>query len=471
MVITNSTISGNFAFEEGGGIYNVASITVNNCTVTTNHAQGGSGGGAWNGNLGDFLVKSSIVAVNEFDDDVAGNFLSGGFNLIGMGTGSTGFTAATDQTGTITRRWIQSLIRMVCKTTVGPRKRSRSFFGSPAIDKGTSALPIAGNLHVTDQRGAGFPAHSFDDPQSSQTPTAAMALTSARSNCKPARANSHTPTPTPTPTAHADTPNVVQFSSSNYSVQEDCTTVTITVNRIGDTSGAASVDYNTSDVTATERKDYITALGLAVLCRRRDLEELRRADQRRLFRRRQRNLQCHSEQSFRRHPRRAGDRHCDDHSTMRPSLRRTRSTIRRTLSASTITIFSIANRTPSGLDFWTNQITSCGTDQACIEVRRINVSASFFLSIEFQDTGYLVERIYKAAYGDADRHFDLSVGSHQLAVPVVRLNEFLSDTQEIGQGVIVGQGNWQQQIENNKQAFTRGICPAGTIHDCLSQLR
>ena len=53
----------------------------------------------------------------------------------------------------------------------------------------------------------------------------------------------------------------MQFSSSNYNVQEDCTTVTITVNRIGDTSGAASVDYNTSDVSATERKDYITALG------------------------------------------------------------------------------------------------------------------------------------------------------------------------------------------------------------------
>jgi hypothetical protein len=34
------------------------------------------------------------------------------------------------------------------------------------------------------------------------------------------------------------------------------------------------------------------------------------------------------------------------------------------------------------------------------------------------------------------------------------LNEFLSDTQEIGQGVIVGQGNWQQQLENNKQGFT-----------------
>lgn len=33
--------------------------------------------------------------------------------------------------------------------------------------------------------------------------------------------------------------------------------------------------------------------------------------------------------------------------------------------------------------------TWCGTDTQCIELRRINVSAAFFLSIEFQETGYL----------------------------------------------------------------------------------
>jgi len=38
-------------------------------------------------------------------------------------------------------------------------------------------------------------------------------------------------------------------------------------------------------------------------------------------------------------------------------------------------------------------------------------------------------------------------------VPVVRFNEFLADTQQIGQGVVVNVGNWQQQLESNKQAF------------------
>ncbi len=97
---------------------------------------------------------------------------------------------------------------------------------------------------------------------------------------------------------------------------------------------------------------------------------------------------------------------------------------------------------PSGLAFWTNEITSCGNNTQCIEVKRINVSAAFFLSIEFQETGYLVYKFYKAAYGNLP------------GAPVpLRFNEFLPDTQQIGQGVVVGVGNWQTQLENNKQAF------------------
>ena len=50
------------------------------------------------------------------------------------------------------------------------------------------------------------------------------------------------------------------------------------------------------------------------------------------------------------------------------------------------------NREPdqSGWDFWTGVITQCGPDASCTEVNRINVSAAFFLSKEFQNTGYLV---------------------------------------------------------------------------------
>ncbi len=102
------------------------------------------------------------------------------------------------------------------------------------------------------------------------------------------------------------------------------------------------------------------------------------------------------------------------------------------------------NREPDsdGLAFWMNEITSCGSDQQCLEVKRINVSAAYFLSIEFQQTGYLVYRTYKSSYGDLPG----------VLVPI-RLNEFSPDTQVIGQGVIVNKSGWEQVLENNKQAF------------------
>jgi len=53
----------------------------------------------------------------------------------------------------------------------------------------------------------------------------------------------------------------------------------------------------------------------------------------------------------------------------------------------------------------------------------VNVSGAFFLSIEFQQTGYLVERIYKTAYGDATATSTVG-GSHQYFVPVVRRMNF-----------------------------------------------
>lgn len=102
------------------------------------------------------------------------------------------------------------------------------------------------------------------------------------------------------------------------------------------------------------------------------------------------------------------------------------------------------NREPdaAGLAFWSGQITSCGTDAQCIEIKRINVSAAFFLSIEFQETGFLVFRMYKAAYGNPP-------GS---PVPLNR-SEFLPDTRQIGAGVEVGRQGWEALLAANKEMF------------------
>ncbi|MFN2578053.1 MAG: M12 family metallo-peptidase [Pyrinomonadaceae bacterium] len=112
------------------------------------------------------------------------------------------------------------------------------------------------------------------------------------------------------------------------------------------------------------------------------------------------------------------------------------------------------NRTPDapGLAFWDNQIDQCGADAACLQEHRINASGAFFLSIEFQETGYLVERAYKTAYGDETKVSTFPT-PHNINVPTVRFNEFLTDQRAIANGVIVNQGAWQTTLENNKVAY------------------
>ncbi|HEX8720740.1 MAG TPA: DUF4214 domain-containing protein [Pyrinomonadaceae bacterium] len=96
----------------------------------------------------------------------------------------------------------------------------------------------------------------------------------------------------------------------------------------------------------------------------------------------------------------------------------------------------------AGLQFWVNEIEQCGADAQCREVKRINVSAAFFLSIEFQQTGYLVYKTYKAAFGNIP------------GAPVpLTFAEFLADKQLIANGVVIGQPGALELLEQNKAAY------------------
>ena len=90
-----------------------------------------------------------------------------------------------------------------------------------------------------------------------------------------------------------------------------------------------------------------------------------------------------------------------------------------------------------GVAYWSAQIAACGADAGCIEDKRADVSAAFFISIEFQNTGYLVHRF--------------SVASFPENLP--RYAAFVNDLQRIGAGVVVGQAGWESQLESNKQSF------------------
>jgi hypothetical protein len=82
-----------------------------------------------------------------------------------------------------------------------------------------------------------------------------------------------------------------------------------------------------------------------------------------------------------------------------------------------------------GLDYWTNQIAQCGTDTDCVHLRRLDVSAAFFIDSEFQETGSFVYRLFKSALGRRPS-----------------FAEFLADRSQI-----VGGAN----LEGSKQAFAR----------------
>src|SRR5262249_51841170 len=59
----------------------------------------------------------------------------------------------------------------------------------------------------------------------------------------------------------APQPGTLQFSSSGYSVNENQGTATVAVTRTGGSDGAVSVNYATSNGTATAGSDYTAAAG------------------------------------------------------------------------------------------------------------------------------------------------------------------------------------------------------------------
>ncbi|MEP6819417.1 MAG: FG-GAP-like repeat-containing protein [bacterium] len=253
-------------------------------------------------------------------------------------------------------------------------------------------------------------------------------------------------------TANVSAP-AIQFSLSNYSVNESGGSVQVTVARIGDTTGTASVDYATIDQgsptscatvngKASTKCDFTTALG---------------------------SLRFGAGEASKTFTVLiAQDNFVEGPETIGLTLSNvTGDGILGSPSTATLTINDDATEPPgnpiddsgsfvrqhyrdflnreadtSGLNFWTGEIENCTPKPQCTEIKRINVSAAFFLSIEFQETGYLVYRIYKSGFGNLSGK----------PVPVV-LNNFLRDTQEIGRGVVVNATGWEQVLENNKQAY------------------
>lgn len=248
----------------------------------------------------------------------------------------------------------------------------------------------------------------------------------------------------------------VQLCAATYYANETNKNAGIFVARSGDTSGTALVNYSTIDATASARSDYTQANGTLRFAPGETTKII--------------NVLL------------SNDAFAEGTETFSLKLVAASGTALNLPTTSTVVLndndltsgpspvgvqgfdvqffvrqhyLDFLNREPDfpGLNFWSGQISSCGNDAQCAEVRRINVSAAFFLSIEFKETGYLVERVHKTAFGDATGTSTLGGSAHQLPVPVIRLNEFLADTQRVGDGIVVLQPGWEEKLEQNKQAF------------------
>jgi hypothetical protein len=227
----------------------------------------------------------------------------------------------------------------------------------------------------------------------------------------------------------------IEFSQAAYGVAEQLGAITVTVTRSGDISGSASVDYATADGSAAQKSDFEYAAGalnfspgevsktfLVLLNQDSYLEGpesfnlvLSNPTGAAL------GAQAVSQVSITDDPQEPAANPIDDAQTF-----------------VYMQYHDFLNREPdpAGLAFWTNGIASCGNDAQCLEAKRINTSAAFFLSIEFQETGYLRYLLQKESFGSIPKY-----------------TEFMRDVQEVSRGVIVNTPGWEQKVKENQEQF------------------
>jgi hypothetical protein len=245
-------------------------------------------------------------------------------------------------------------------------------------------------------------------------------------------------------------PATLQFDRRARTVSESANSVAVTVTRSGDASQAVAVDYTTrvdNDPTAaSDRRDYTAAAGtlrFAAGETAKSFDVLLTDDGH------AESLEVISVVLSNA----AGGAAVGEPALTLVNIEDNDATPPSVNPADTTTFFvrqhyhDFLNREPddAGLAFWVGDIEQCGADLQCREVKRVNVSTAFFLSIEFQNTGYRVFRLYRATFPDAP--------PRPRGMP--RMAEFLRDTQEIGRGVVVGALDWDGQLRQNLADFAR----------------
>ncbi|HSE24199.1 MAG TPA: Calx-beta domain-containing protein, partial [Pyrinomonadaceae bacterium] len=240
--------------------------------------------------------------------------------------------------------------------------------------------------------------------------------------------------------------DTIQFSATNVDGTEGCAATNVTVSRVNPGSGTVTVDYATSDGTATQKSDYEIASGTLTFAPGETSKVI---------------PILINEDSF-----------VEPNETINVNLSNLSSGTLAGGGLSTVTIVDddlvlgpnpiddpatfvcqqyhdFLNREPdaAGAAFWTAEITSCGADPVCIEIKRQNVSAAFFLSEEFGETGFEVVRLQRTAFAKES----------DTAGTRLTYAQFMHDAQQVGRGVVIGQPGADALLEANKQAYATQI--------------
>ena len=225
-----------------------------------------------------------------------------------------------------------------------------------------------------------------------------------------------------------------------FFVSEGAGHADITVTRTGDASGTATVNYATYDGSASQKKDYQIALGTLTFNPGETQKTFR------ILIVNDNALAGGSSVTLNLvlsnptgaglgAPREAELSILDDEGD---TPRQPPNTADDTQSFVRQHYFDFLNREPDppGLNFWVNSIESCGADAQCREVKRIHVSAAFFLSIEFQRTGMIAYLAELAALKRQPPY-----------------GQFMRGTQMLQRDLVFGQPGFDAQLEANKQEY------------------
>ncbi|HEX8188004.1 MAG TPA: TIGR03118 family protein, partial [Pyrinomonadaceae bacterium] len=247
----------------------------------------------------------------------------------------------------------------------------------------------------------------------------------------------------------AQATSLIQFATSEFATDEAGGHVDFTVIRTGDTSGPATVNYNTFDESqaghASQKSDYEIALGTLSFAAGETSKTFRVLIVNDTFVEGDEVIDLMLS-----NPTGAGV------GLGSPNTAEIRILDNENAPSATNPIddpaffvrqhyLDFLNREPDapGQAFWTNEIAQCGTDAACVENKRVNVSAAFFLSIEFQRTGYLAYLTHRTAFGET------ATGT---PAPVLYGN-FMRDVQQLQRGFVFGQPGAEAVLEANKAAY------------------